>query len=53
MQEVREFKPSTISRQLSVVVGFYRTCVLDGVLAVSPGDHVRRPNVPRSRRRSD
>ena len=46
MQEVREFKPSTVSRRLSVIVGFYRTCVLDGVLAVSPADHVRRPNVP-------
>jgi site-specific recombinase XerD len=46
MQEVREFKPSTISRRVSVVVGFYRTCVLDGVLPVSPADHVRHPNVP-------
>jgi site-specific recombinase XerD len=46
MQEVRDFKPSTISRRVSVLVGFYRTCVLDGVLAVSPADHVRRPNVP-------
>jgi site-specific recombinase XerD len=46
MQEVREFKPSTISRRVSVVVGCYRTCVLDGVLTVSPADHVRRPNVP-------
>ena len=46
MQEVRGFKPSTISRRLSVVVGFYRICVIDGALAVSPADHVRRPNVP-------
>jgi site-specific recombinase XerD len=46
MQEARDFKPSTISRRVSVLVGFYRTCVLDGVLAVSPADHVRRPNVP-------
>lgn len=32
MQDVRGFKPSTVSRRLSVVVGFYRTCVIDGVL---------------------
>lgn len=46
MQEVRGFKPSTISRRLSVVAGFYRTCVIDGVLTTSPAEHVRRPNVP-------
>jgi integrase/recombinase XerD len=27
MQEVRRFKPSTASRRLSVLSGFYRTCV--------------------------
>ena len=32
MQEVRRFKPSTVSRRFSVVAGFYRTCVIDGVL---------------------
>lgn len=26
MQEVRRFKPSTVSRRMSVVAGFYRTC---------------------------
>src|SRR5690242_14133266 len=31
MQEVRRLKPSTVSRRMSVVAGFYRTCVLDGV----------------------
>jgi integrase/recombinase XerD len=46
MQEVRRFKPSTISRRFSVVAGFYRTCVIDGVLDHSPADHVRRPAVP-------
>jgi site-specific recombinase XerD len=46
MQEVRRFKPSTVSRRTSVVTGFYRTCVLDGVLAQSPAEHVRRPPVP-------
>jgi integrase/recombinase XerD len=46
MQEVRRFKPSTVSRRFSVVAGFYRTCVLDGVLGHSPAEHVRRPAVP-------
>ena len=46
MQEVRHFQPSTVSRRLSVVCGFYRTCVLDTVLVVSPAEHVRRPPVP-------
>jgi integrase/recombinase XerD len=46
MQEVRQFKPSTVSRRFSVVAGFYRTCVIDGVLEHSPAEHVRRPAVP-------
>ena len=46
MQEACRFKPSTISRRFSVAAGFYRTCVIDGVLAHSPADHVRRPHVP-------
>jgi len=46
MQEVRQFKPSTISRRFSVTAGFYRTCVIDGVLERSPAEHVRRPPVP-------
>ena len=46
MQEVRRFQPSTVSRRVSVVVGFYRTCVIDQVLPQSPADYVRRPNVP-------
>ena len=29
-----------------VAAGFYRTCVLDGVLPHSPAEHVRRPAVP-------
>ena len=36
MQEVRRFKPSTVSRRFSVTAGFYRTCVIDGVLGHSP-----------------
>ncbi|WP_200871720.1 tyrosine-type recombinase/integrase [Actinomadura welshii] len=46
LQEIRRFRPSTVSRRLSVVAGFYRTCVIDGILEHPPADHVRRPNVP-------
>ena len=46
MQEIRRFKPSTVSRRFSVTAGFYRTCVLDSVLEHSPAEHVRRPAVP-------
>ncbi len=46
MQEIRHFKPSTVSRRFSVVAGFYRTAVIDGVLDHSPAEHVRRPAVP-------
>ena len=46
MQEIRRFKPSTVSRRFSVTAGFYRTCVIDGVLEHSPAEHVRRPAVP-------
>jgi site-specific recombinase XerD len=46
MQEIRHFKPSTISRRFSVTAGFYLTCVIDGVLEHSPAEHVRRPTVP-------
>jgi integrase/recombinase XerD len=46
MQEVRRFKPSTVSRRMSVVTGFYRTCVIDTVLEHSPAEYVRRPIVP-------
>ncbi len=46
LQDVRRYKPSTVSRRLSIVAGFYRTCVIDGVLEHSPADYVRRPTVP-------
>ena len=46
MQEIRWFKPSTVSRRFSVAAGFYRTCVLDGIMEHSPAEHVRRPAVP-------
>jgi integrase/recombinase XerD len=46
MQEIRRFKPSTVSRRFSIAAGFYRTCVIDGLLEHSPAEHVRRPSVP-------
>ena len=46
MQDVRRFKPSTVSRRFSVTAVFYRTCVIDGLLEHSPAEHVRRPSVP-------
>jgi hypothetical protein len=45
IQEVRRLKPSTVSRRLSVLSGFYRTCVIDEVLEHSPAEYVRRPRV--------
>ncbi|WP_228838329.1 hypothetical protein [Nocardia amamiensis] len=36
MREVRRFKPATVARRIAVVTGFYRTCVIDGVLKHSP-----------------
>jgi integrase/recombinase XerD len=38
MQEVGRYKPSTVSRRLSVVAGFYRTCVIDRLLQQSPAE---------------
>lgn len=46
LQDIRRYQPSTVSRRLSVVVGFYRTCVIDHLLPHSPADYVRRPTVP-------
>ena len=45
MQEIRRFKPPAVSRRFSVTGGFYRTCVIDGLLEHSPAGHVRRPSV--------
>ena len=46
MQESRRSKPSTVSRRFSVMAGFYRTCVIDGLLEHSPAEHARRPAMP-------
>ncbi|MGW0252112.1 tyrosine-type recombinase/integrase [Nocardia goodfellowii] len=45
MQEYRHFEPATVARRLAVVAGFYRTCVIDGVLEHSPAEYVRPPRV--------
>jgi hypothetical protein len=39
LQDVRCYQPSTVSRRLSVVVGFYRVCVIDEMLPYSPADY--------------
>lgn len=46
MQETQRYKPATVSRRLSVLTGFFRTCVIDEVLEHSPAEYVRRPHVP-------
>src|SRR2546423_12470698 len=46
LQDVRRYQPSTVSRRLSVVVGFYRVCVIDQILPHSPAAYVRRRLVP-------
>ena len=46
LQETRRYKPSTVSRRVSVLTGFYRTSVIDGILDASPAEHLRRPTVP-------
>ena len=46
MQEIRRFRPATVSRRFSVTAGFYRACVIDGIIEHSPAEHARRPAVP-------
>ena len=48
MQEIRQLKPSTVSRRFSVAAGLYRTCVIDGILEHSPAEHVRRVGCQKS-----
>jgi integrase/recombinase XerD len=36
-----------VSRRFSVTAGFYRACVINGILDLSPAQHVRRATVPR------
>jgi integrase/recombinase XerD len=46
LQDEGCYQPSTVSRRLSIVVVFYRVCVIDQLLTQSPADYVRRPTVP-------
>lgn len=46
LQDICRYQPSTVSRRLSVVVGFYRVCVIDAILDHSLADYFRRPTVP-------
>jgi hypothetical protein len=48
LQDVRRYQPSTVSRRLSVVVGFSRVCVIDQILPHSPADPLCRPGSPPS-----
>ena len=45
MEEERHLARATIGRRLSTVVGFYRFAVIDGYVAQSPAEHVRRPKI--------
>jgi integrase/recombinase XerD len=51
LQHARRHQPSTVSRRLPVVVGFYPVCVIDQILAHPPAGYVRRPPVPADSRR--
>lgn len=53
LQEVRRYQPSTVSRRMSVVAGFYRTCVIDAVLDTHPLSTSAAPTSPRSHPRWD
>jgi hypothetical protein len=50
LQEVRRYRPSTVSRRVSVLAGFYRTCVIDGALEHSPPTTSADPTCRRSPR---
>src|SRR5215472_2198806 len=50
MQEIRRLKLATVCRRVSVVAGFYRTCVIDGVL--DPGANRVPPSTSTGRHRN-
>jgi hypothetical protein len=52
LQEIRRFRPSTVSRRLSVVAGFYRICVIDGCWSNRPPTMSAVPTSHPSRRLS-
>lgn len=43
--ETEQLKPSTVKAKLNAVCGMYKYAHLDGILAVNPGAHVRRPRI--------
>src|ERR1700736_4207209 len=43
--EERGLARATVGRRLSTIAGFYRICVLDGLIEHSPADYVRRPQI--------
>jgi integrase/recombinase XerD len=45
-QKIRRFKALHRLSALLGEGGFYRTCVIDGIVEHSPAEHVRRPVVP-------
>jgi len=45
MEEEAGLARATIGRRLSTVAGFYRFAVIDGHLAASPAEHLRRPKI--------
>jgi len=45
MEEDQHLARATIGRRLSTVVGFHRFAVVDGYMADSPAQHVRRPKI--------
>jgi integrase/recombinase XerD len=49
MQEIRRFKPSTVSRRFSVAAGFYRTCVITASWSTHPPSTSAAPRCLRSR----
>jgi integrase/recombinase XerD len=50
MQEIRRFKPSTVSRRFSVAAGFYRTCVTMAYWSTHPPSTSAGPRSLRSHR---
>lgn len=47
LSESKGLMPSSVSRRLSTVCGFYKAAVIEGYLEIDPARYVRRPQVPR------
>jgi integrase/recombinase XerD len=46
LEEERRLAPATVGRRLGTVCCFFRFAVIDGLLASSPAEYVRRPKRP-------